>query len=188
VFQDCPAIDEIAIALGKWNLERGRRLVAEYGFSKVVAVCHGGQRRQDSVKCGLKHLGGCQWVVVHDGSRPLVSTDLIERGLNEAQESGAAIAAAPVRDTIKVVSPAHLVEATPQRHTLWAAQTPQVFRFSVLAQAHEQVGEDVTDDATMVERMGHRVKVYMGSHENIKVTTPEDLALAEVILRNRKAS
>jgi 2-C-methyl-D-erythritol 4-phosphate cytidylyltransferase len=107
--------------------------------------------------------------------------------LDEAEETGVAIAAIPMRDTIKLISANGLVQETPQRHTLWAAQTPQVFRYDILASAHEQVKDDVTDDATMVERIGHRVKVYMGSYENIKLTTPEDLALAEIILRARKA-
>jgi 2-C-methyl-D-erythritol 4-phosphate cytidylyltransferase len=188
VFQDCPSVDEVVIVLGKGNLERGRRLIAEHGWSKVIAVCQGGLRRQDSVREGIKRLSDCQWVVIHDGARPLISTNLIEAGLDEAQSSGAAIAAVPVKDTIKLVSQNGFVQQTPDRHNLWAVQTPQVFRFDLLAEAHRQAAGEVTDDAMLLEQLGYKVKVYMGSYQNIKITTPEDLALAEVILSKRKTA
>jgi 2-C-methyl-D-erythritol 4-phosphate cytidylyltransferase len=187
-FQDCPSVDEVVVILGKGNLERGQRLVAEYGWSKVIAVCQGGLRRQDSVREGIKRLSDCQWVVIHDGARPLISTNIIETGLDEAQSSGVAVAAVPVKDTIKLVSGDGFVRQTPNRHDLWAVQTPQVFRFHLLAEAHRQAAGEVTDDAMLVEQLGHKVKVYMGSYENIKVTTPEDLALAEFILRKRNTA
>jgi 2-C-methyl-D-erythritol 4-phosphate cytidylyltransferase len=111
---------------------------------------------------------------------------LIEKGLEQARDSGAAIAAIPVSDTIKVVSPDAFVEQTPLRHSLWAVQTPQVFRFDIIDEAHRKARGEVTDDATLVEQLGYRVKVYPGSDTNIKVTIPEDLALAEAILRTRE--
>ena len=181
--QECDAVDKIVIVLGRENLKRGRELIKGRRWAKVVTVCQGGKRRQDSVKEGLKQLTDCQWVVIHDGARPLFSCEMIERGLAEAQETGAAVAAVPVKDTIKIATPDGFVRDTPQRGTLWAAQTPQVFRFDLISQAHERITEDVSDDATMIERLGYKVKIYMGSYENIKVTTPEDLALAEIILR-----
>jgi len=184
VFDKCPAIDEIVVVLARKNLAQGRKLVEDYGWSKVVAVCAGGLRRQDSVKEGLRRLTDCEWVVVHDGARPCVTADLIERGLVAARGSGAAIAGVPVKDTIKVVSRRRIVQETPARQSLWAAQTPQVFRYDLIAEAYKEPGEDVTDDSVLVERMGQRVEVYMGSYRNIKVTTPEDLAVAEVLLRN----
>ncbi len=184
-FQECNAIDEIVIVLGQVNLERGREMASEYGWSKVTELCLGGKRRQDSVKEGLKMLKDCQWVMIHDGARALITIDTIERGLAEALENGAAVAAVPVKDTIKAASPEGFVHSTPLRDTLWAIQTPQVFRFDLIRQAHDKIHEDVTDDATMVEKLGHDVKLYMGSYENIKITTPEDLAFAEIILRNR---
>lgn len=188
VFQDCPSVDEVVIVLGKGKLERGQRLIAEHGWSKVIAVCQGGPRRQDSVWEGIKRLSHCQWVVIHDGARPLISTNLIETGLDEAQGSGVAIAAVPVKDTIKLISENGFVQQTPNRHDLWAVQTPQVFRFDLLAKAHRQAAGEVTDDAMLVEQLGYKVKVYTGSHQNIKVTTPEDLALAEFILRKRNTA
>ncbi|MBT9160839.1 MAG: 2-C-methyl-D-erythritol 4-phosphate cytidylyltransferase [Dehalococcoidia bacterium] len=185
-FQESSVIDEIVLVLGEENLERGRELVSSHQWPKVTAICPGGERRQDSVKNGLRRLGDCQWVVIHDGARPLVDPDLIERGLAEAGESGTAVAAVPVKDTIKRVSRDGFVCQTPERDTLWTVQTPQVFLFDLIFQAHEEITEDVSDDATMVERLGHRVRIYRGSYENIKVTTPEDLALAEVILRRKE--
>lgn len=185
-FQSCVAVDEIVIVLAKKNLERGRRLVKSCAWSKVAAVCHGGPRRQDSVKEGLARLTGCQWVVIHDGARPCVSTDLLERGLMAAKESGAAIAGVPVNDTIKVVSRQGFVQETPTRQSLWAIQTPQVFRYDLLAGAHRSQISEVTDDATLLEQMGHRVEVYMGSYHNIKITTPDDLAVAELFLKCRQ--
>jgi 2-C-methyl-D-erythritol 4-phosphate cytidylyltransferase len=188
VFQDCPSVDSIVIVVARKSLAHGRKLVKECGWAKVVAVCPGGPRRQDSVREGLKRLAGCEWVVIHDGARPCVNADLIERGLIAARDTGAAIAGVPVKDTIKVVSRRHLVQQTPDRHSLWAAQTPQVFRYDLIAEAYRQMDGEATDDAALVERLGHKVEVYMGSHRNIKVTTPDDLAIAEVLLQERHDS
>ena len=185
VFERCPSIDQLVIVVSENKLEEGRRLVREHDWCKVVDVCSGGARRQDSVREGLKRLSGCQWVVIHDGARPCLGVDLIEQGLEEAQDSGAAIAAIPVKDTLKVVSDAFVVE-TPLRHSLWAVQTPQVFRFDIINEAYRKAQGEVTDDATLVEQLGYRVKVYPGSDSNIKVTTPEDLSLAETILKSRE--
>lgn len=184
-FQECNVVDEIVIVLGKENLERGQKMADEQGWSKVTSLCLGGARRQDSVREGLNMLKDCHWVMIHDGARPLITVDIIEKGLTEAQDNGAAVAAVPVKDTIKTVSPGGFVHTTPLRDTLWAIQTPQVFRFDLIHQAHDEIHEDVTDDATMVEKLGHDVKLYMASYENIKITTPEDMAFAEIILRNR---
>lgn len=185
VFERCPSIDQLVIVVSENKLEEGRRLVREHDWCKVVDVCPGGARRQDSVREGLKRLSGCQWVVIHDGARPCLGVDLIEQGLEKAQDSGAAIAAIPVKDTLKVVSDAFVVE-TPLRDSLWAVQTPQVFRFDIINEAYRKAQGEVTDDATLVEQLGYRVKVYPGSDSNIKVTTPEDLSLAETILKSRE--
>lgn len=188
VFQDCQSVNEIILVLAKKSLEQGRSLVKERGWSKVVAVCSGGPRRQDSVKEGLRRLGDCEWVVIHDGARPCISADLVERGLIVAQKTGAAIAAVPVKDTIKIVSRRGFVQQTPARQCLWAAQTPQVYRCDLITEAYRQADDDVTDDAALVEKLGHKVEVYMGSYHNIKVTTPEDLVIAEVLLQKQRAA
>ncbi|MFC2041525.1 2-C-methyl-D-erythritol 4-phosphate cytidylyltransferase, partial [Chloroflexota bacterium] len=135
----------------------------------------------------LSRLNDCSWVVIHDGARPLVTADLIDRGLEAATETGAAVAAVLVTDTIKVVGDDGFVQGTPPRHSLWAIQTPQVFRFDIITEAYRQAKYEVTDDARLVEQLGHRVKLYMGSYDNIKVTTPEDLALAEILVQKHEA-
>ncbi len=184
-FEGCGSVDQIVVVLSKQNLEEGQQLVAEQGWSKVTDVCLGGRRRQDSVLDGLGLLDQCDWVVVHDGARPLVTADLIDQGLEVAKETGAAVAAVPVTDTIKVAGADRLVQHTPARDDLWAVQTPQVFRFDIIAEAYRQAEGEVTDDATLVEQLGYGVKLYMGSYDNIKVTTPDDLILAEAFLQRR---
>ena len=188
IFQGCGVVDQAVVVLNEASIERGLRLMEEGRFSKVVAVCAGGERRQDSVAEGLKRLDGCSWVVIHDGARPCLTVELVERGLEEARQTGAAIAAVPLKETVKVVDSEGVIASTPRRENLWAAQTPQIFRFDLIAEAHRRVNGEVTDDASLVEALGHKVKVYMGSYDNIKVTTPEDLALAETILRMRNES
>ena len=133
---------------------------------------------------GLDRLGGCDWVMIHDGARPFLTTDLIGEGLEAAEKTGAAVAAVPVTDTIKLADDNGLVVNTLQRDELWAAQTPQIFRFDIIAQAYKELTAEVTDDAAVVEQLGYRVKLYMGDYNNIKVTTPQDLALAKVIAQN----
>lgn len=185
VFQECDVVDQVVVVLKELTVERGVKLVEDGRFSKVVAVCAGGQRRQDSVAEGLKRLERCELVVIHDGARPCVTVDLIRQGVEEASYTGAAIAAVPLRETVKVVDAQGVIESTPRREALWAAQTPQVFRFDLIVEAHRRRKEEVTDDAALVEALGCKVRVYEGSYANIKVTTMEDLALAEIILRAR---
>ncbi|MFC1949629.1 2-C-methyl-D-erythritol 4-phosphate cytidylyltransferase [Chloroflexota bacterium] len=181
-FEKCKLIDQIVVVLSEQNLEQGRKLITGESRSKSIVVCPGGERRQDSVAAGLGKLEGCGWVVIHDGARPMVTVDLIEQGLEAARETGAAVAAVPVTDTIKVAGDDLLVQGTPPRGNLWSVQTPQVFRSDIITEAYHQLKYDVTDDARAVERLGYRVKLYMGSYENIKITTADDLAIAEVLL------
>jgi len=185
VFQRCEAVAEIVVVVAEENLERVRELTRGEKGAKISALCPGGARRQDSVREGLKRLVDCRWVVIHDGARPLLTEDLIVRGLTEVESCGAVVAAVPVKDTIKVALPDGMVKETPSREGLWVVQTPQVFRFDLIWRAHEEVAGDVSDDAMMVEKLGHGVRLFRGSYENIKITTPEDLELAEVILRRR---
>ncbi len=182
---DSPLISAIVLVLSSRNVERGRQLVAANGWHKIIDVCPGGNLRQDSVRNGLERLADAEWIIVHDGARPFIDEDMIARGLTEAAYTGAAIAAVPVKDTIKSVDAEMFVTHTIERNTLWSAQTPQVFRRQLLAEAHERVADNVTDDASMVERIGGKVRLFMGSYSNIKVTTPEDLPIAEAILNAR---
>ncbi len=179
--QDCVLIQQIVLVLSDKNIELGRKLAAERTWSKVTEICLGGKRRQDSVGIGLKKLKGCDWVLVHDGARPFLTTALIRNGLEAAVSSGAAVAAVPANDTIKISKENGFVAQTLPRQRVWLVQTPQIFRFDIIDRAYQQLTEEVTDDATLVERLGYEVKIYPGSYYNIKVTTPEDLALAELI-------
>lgn len=182
-FQQCGLIDQIIVVLSEKNLKQGERLVVERDWSKVSDVCLGGEERQQSVANGLKLLKDCQWVVIHDGARPLITEVLIKDGLAAAEESGAAVAAVPVTDTIKLSDDDGFVMGTPPRKRLWAVQTPQVFRFDIITEAHRKAKGMATDNAALVERLGYKIKLYMGSYDNIKITTPGDLALAEILLK-----
>ena len=185
-FERCKAIERIAVVVSNRNLAQVRGLIFKEGWTKNIKLCTGGRRRQDSVRVGLERLDGCDWVVIHDGARPLVTVDLINRGLKAARENDTAVAAVQVTDTIKVVSTVRIVQYTPGRENLWVVQTPQIFRFDIIAEAYRKVKGDVTDDATLVERSGYSVQLYNGSYDNIKITTPVDLALAEVLLKKRR--
>lgn len=187
VFEKDALIDGIVLVLSENNLAQGQTLVREQRWQKIVAICPGGLRRQDSVAEGLSKLEICQWVIIHDGARPCLTPELVQRGIEEAQHTGAAIAAVPVKDTIKRVAVDGVIRDTPDRSSLWVAQTPQVFRRDIIREAYCQAEGEVSDDAALVEKLGYQVKVYFGSYDNIKVTTPGDLVLAEAILRNRDA-
>ena len=180
-FDRSPSVNSISIAASVSRIETVQDMIREYGFSKVLSVVEGGARRQDSVLNAVRGLGGVDIVLIHDGARPFVDQPTIERAVAAATEWGAAIAAVPVKDTIKVAGRDLSVVDTPSRDRLWAAQTPQAFRLDILLRAHSEVGRDVTDDAAMVEAIGHPVKLFMGSYLNLKVTTPEDLLFAEAI-------
>jgi len=186
VFEKCKSIDQIIVVISSTNIEKCRRLVASEKWSKVAEVCAGGKQRQDSVAEGLKRLKDAAWVVIHDGARPLVTNDLIEKGLEAAKETGAAAAAVPVTDTIKVAGADDIVRQTLPRQNLRAVQTPQVFRIDVIQNTYRQALGEATDDASLVEKAGYKVKLYPGSYDNIKITTPADLAIAEVLWKERE--
>jgi 2-C-methyl-D-erythritol 4-phosphate cytidylyltransferase len=180
-------VQQIVLVLNDEDLARGQKLKKERGWSKVT-LCHGGARRQDSVREGLKQISVCDLVMIHDGARPFLTPDLIGDGLKAVGETKSAVAAVPVKDTIKLTADEKLVGETLQREKLWAAQTPQIFSFDVITRAYENLATEVTDDAAAVERLGHEVQLYMGDYKNIKVTTAEDLALARIIAGEWKRS
>ena len=182
-FQNCDAIAEIVIVTRPDLIRPISALCA--GMDKVRAVVAGGSSRQESVWLGLNALSeGIQLAAIHDGARPLVSNLVIDRTVRAANSYGAAAPAVPVKDTIKVVK-GGLVEKTPERATLQAVQTPQVFDFDLLRGALKQAEEEkaaVTDDCSAVERLGMKVKIVEGDERNLKVTTPMDLKIAEMLL------
>jgi len=181
IFEHSQLVDRIVIVLREDSIERGIKLVADRKWHKITDVCPGGIRRQDSVLNGLKLLSGCEWAIIHDGARPFVTEDMLKKGLEAAGESGASVAAVPVKDTIKRAGDNGFIVKTPPRDNLLAAQTPQVFRFDVIKKAYDRVAKDVTDDASLVEQTGIKVKVFTGSYDNIKITTQADLELAGII-------
>ena len=188
-FESFSSTSSIVLVMSEDNFAAGINVVEESGLSKIVDVVVGGERRQDSVKIGLDVLASNvneipEFIAVHDGARPFVDHELIERGMSTARAIGAGIAAVPVKDTIKV-APHKIITDTLDRSELWAIQTPQIFRYDVLNTAHDVVRDDVTDDASMVESSGGIVATFSGSDENIKITTPEDLHLASLILEQR---
>ncbi|HLG51779.1 MAG TPA: 2-C-methyl-D-erythritol 4-phosphate cytidylyltransferase [Chloroflexota bacterium] len=184
-----PEVEAIVLVLNAANLERGRRLVARRGYGKIRAITLGGTRRQDSVWNGLAILDGVHWVAVHDGARPFITPDMLARGLDVARDVGGAVAAVPVKDTIKIIADANLIERTPDRARVWAAQTPQIFRYDHLVEAYRRCGAiDVTDDAELMERAGMPVAVFPGSYENVKITTVEDFEVARAIARRRRCA
>jgi 2-C-methyl-D-erythritol 4-phosphate cytidylyltransferase len=173
-----PLIAELVVVTNAALVARMEELLSH--LSIQAKVVPGGARRQDSVAEGLEALSDSAWALIHDGARPFITNELVERGLEAAQTTGAAIAAVPVVDTVKVVDSERIV-ATPDRNTLWAAQTPQVFRTSTLREAHRRSNGDATDDAAMVEAIGAEVRVFMGAYGNIKITTAVDLQLANLL-------
>ncbi|WP_059174105.1 2-C-methyl-D-erythritol 4-phosphate cytidylyltransferase [Bacillus sp. FJAT-27445] len=162
-------------------------LLDEYKIRKPIAFAKGGAERQQSVYNGLKKAGDSRLILVHDAARPFITIGLIRKLCEAAVRDGAAVLAVPVKDTVKKVSGNHVAE-TIERSSLWAVQTPQAFRISVLHEAHERAERDGflgTDDASLVERLHHPVAVVQGDYNNIKLTTREDLVFAEAILKQR---
>ena len=188
IFERCTIIDEVWVIVAAPNLSACRQNIIErYGFSKVRDVVAGGASRQESVWRGLQRLDvAVDLVVVHDGVRPFVTELMLQETLNCAAQHGAAVAAVPLRDTLKRVAEGGEVEATVPRDNLWRAQTPQAFQRHLLMTAYQRAWEQglcATDDANLVESMGHPVKVISGLESNLKITTPEDLILSERLLR-----
>ncbi|HLN62590.1 MAG TPA: 2-C-methyl-D-erythritol 4-phosphate cytidylyltransferase [Symbiobacteriaceae bacterium] len=185
LFSDCPLVDEIVIAAG--DVESTAELVGH--FPKVTYVVKGGAERQDSVWAGLQVVHSRPRIVcVHDAVRPLLTMEQLEGILQAAAEHQALVMGVPVKDTIKIAKPDGYVAQTPDRPTVWAIQTPQVFWVEQMVQAFRQAIADGvvgTDCASLLERMGVPVKIHQGSHENIKLTTPEDFLVAEAILEKR---
>lgn len=187
LFQNADFIDEIFVVVPAEEIEYCRiHVVEKYGRGKVKQLVAGGAQRQNSVLNGLRALD-CQdedVVLIHDGVRPFVPLTVVQRSIEMALEYDGALVAVPVKDTVKIVKSAFVTE-TPAREALWLAQTPQTFRYRIIRAAHEQAeteGFSGTDDASLLERIGGKVHVVIGDYRNIKITTPEDLILAQAFL------
>ncbi len=183
-FHRSAAVRRVVVVLNQWNLEAGTAIITMGRFRKVAATPLGGATRQESVFIGLQALGTCDIVLIHDGARPFVSVDLIERAVEAARQHGAALPAVPIRDTVKEVSPEGLVLATLERQKLWVAQTPQAFSYATILEAHRWAmseGFTASDDAALLEARGIPVAVFQGSPTNLKLTTVEDLEIARAL-------
>lgn len=185
-FEKAPSIGGVVVVVHRSDVEAARRLSHSCGCRKVLRVVRGGVSRMDSVACGLRALPPqTRWVAVHDGARPLVTPELIEATIQQARRAKAAIAAVPVVPTVKQAA-GGWVRKTLDRTHLWAVQTPQVFERELLERAHTRgrtSGMKATDDAALVEALGRRVRIVMGDHRNLKVTTPEDRIIAAALLK-----
>ena len=200
-FQESALISEIILVCARGEEDWCRdNLVRPYSLSKVRKIVPGGKERYHSVWEGLCAVSPCDIIMIHDGARPFVTEEMLNRLASEAAAEGACVAAVPVKDTIKLADEEGYVAETPPRNRLWTVQTPQVFDYKIVYEAYRQlisleetcmaegrpVPVAVTDDAMVVETFGgHRVKLVTGSYENIKITTPEDLPVAEALLRRK---
>jgi 2-C-methyl-D-erythritol 4-phosphate cytidylyltransferase len=189
VFQNAPFIDGIYVVSPEQEIPFCRSEVIErYGITKVRDVIAGGAERQHSVMNGLKAMEGVaadDIVLIHDGVRPFVPSEVLERAAAAANEFGGAVVAVPVKDTVKIARDGVVTE-TPPREALWLAQTPQAFRYGIICDAHAAAAAEGflgTDDASLLERQGWQMRVVMGDYQNIKITTPEDMVLAEAFLK-----
>lgn len=187
------SVDKIVLVTGMGEEGHVREMIINaYGFSKVSAVVPGGKERYHSVYEGLKQLEDCEYVLIHDGARPLVTEDIIERAAAGARTYRACAVGMPVKDTIKILDADGFAEMTPDRSHLWQIQTPQAFSYELVRTAYDEIMADpqlqsgITDDAMVVEsRTDCKVKLIKGSYENLKVTTPEDLLFAEALICGR---
>lgn len=168
-----------------------QNIINRYKIEKLFSIVSGGNERQESVKNGLKALyGNCDIVLIHDGARPFITDDIINKSIENAINFSAATCAVPVKDTIKTIDENFFIEQTLERNKLFSIQTPQSFKFDTIYSAHlnaEKQNYIGTDDAVLVERIGVSVKIFEGSYQNIKITTPEDLYIAKAILQSRKS-
>lgn len=188
-FQSHPLIHEIIIVIQSSDVDIAKELVRKFNLTKVSCVVASGKTRQDSVYNGFSQIKEDGCVLVHDGARPLMKSEYISNIIDYLADYDGAIIGVPVVDTIKQVGDDKIITATPKRSTLYAAQTPQGFRVEILRKAFQNRGEaSFTDDASMVEYIGGKVRIIEGDTENLKITHPKDIPLAEQILKSRTES
>ena len=188
-FQDSPLIDDIILVTGEDALSYCRsEIVDRYGFTKVSRIVQGGKERYDSVYAGLLACEDTDYVLIHDGARPFITEEILRRGMEGVKETGACVIGMPSKDTVKLSDAAGFVSETPDRKTVWTIQTPQIFSYNLIKSAHDSIRRkdmsQITDDAMVVEQeSGTRIRLVEGSYMNLKITTPEDLNVAEIFLQ-----
>jgi 2-C-methyl-D-erythritol 4-phosphate cytidylyltransferase len=188
-FQQCEDIDSIILVVNEEDINFCRhRIVEYYNFTKVKSLVSGGAERQNSVYKGLCEVSqDCKIVLIHDGARPFVTNDNIVDSINAVKTYGACGVGVRLKDTVKICDQNGFVVSTPDRNSLWSIQTPQVFAYHIIMDAHERAIQSNyigTDDMVLVEKLGIPVKIIEGNYQNIKITTPEDLAIGESIIAN----
>lgn len=192
-FQDSPLIQDIILVTGEEFIPYCKKeIVDKYGFTKVSHITAGGKERYDSVYAGLRACSNCGYVFIHDGARPFITEEILERGLKNARKTGACVVGMPSKDTVKLADEQGFVKETPDRNSVWTIQTPQIFSYELIREAHESIRRKdmsgITDDAMVVEQeTGVKVALSEGAYRNIKITTPEDLDIAEAFLTSEMA-
>ncbi len=182
-------VDDILLVVGAGDEAYVKEtIVNRYNFTKVSRIITGGQERYDSVYQGLLAAENADYVLIHDAARPLVTSQIIARAMDNAKEYKACVIGVPSKDTVKIADEDQMVAKTPNREAVWLVQTPQAFSYSLIREAYDRLMMDrtgiITDDAMVVERfMGQKVRLVKGSYTNIKITTPEDILMAEVYLK-----
>lgn len=191
-FQDS-FIDEIVIVASGDDFEYLKEeIVDKYGIKKVTKIVEGGAERYDSVLNGLRAAGSCNYIFIHDGARPFIDDDILNRAYETVKRYGSAIVSVPSKDTVKTVDSEGITVDTPDRKTVWLMQTPQVFSYKPILEAYERMAGShslagITDDAMVMERFGDLpVHVSEGSYRNIKITTPEDMLIAEAFINDMR--
>lgn len=190
-------VEEIILVTGAGDIEYCKtQIVEKFHFNKVKAIVPGGKERYDSVYEGICAAKDADYVLIHDGARPLVTQEIISRSMETVEKENACVVGMPLKDTIKMIDEHQYANGTPDRNRMWMVQTPQSFGRAVILKAYdvlhakEKNGEripTITDDAMLVEQLlGEKVKLIEGSYENIKITTPEDIAIATLLLHNRE--
>ena len=193
IFEDCRSVDGVYLVVNQKDLPLiQEEILEQYRFNKVLKLVIGGRLRQDSVRNGIEAIEKpCDIVLIHDGARPFISPAFVEKGIFLMEMFDAVIPALPVKDTVKVVSKEGFVSKTLDRDSLWHVQTPQTFKYELIARAYRDgMAKKLYgyDDATFIEHMGKKVKIIEGSPYNIKITTPEDLIIARGILSQLKGN
>jgi 2-C-methyl-D-erythritol 4-phosphate cytidylyltransferase len=193
IFEECPLVDSLLVVVPPQDIEFVRNsILAPWKLKKVTGVIPGGKERQDSVRAGVEALDGeTDLVIIHDAVRPFITVELISQCILAAGEEGAVTVGVPTKDTVKEVAPDGRVVRTCDRSLMWLTQTPQAFRRDIIEKAHRAAARDGfrgTDDTSLVERLGIAVRMIRGEYGNIKITTPDDLMLAETLLAARRES
>ena len=188
-FQDSGMIRDIILVTGAESVPFCiEEIVEKYGLTKVTKVIPGGKERYDSVYEGLLSCENSDFVLIHDGARPFITEEIIRRGIQGVEKTGACVIGMPSKDTVKIADTQGYVAETPERSSVWTIQTPQIFEYNLIREAHEKIRcrdmSAITDDAMVVEQeTGVKIVLVEGSYKNLKITTPEDLDIAEIFLK-----